>query len=265
MLLKVDNRERTIIPALETACQKLEGVLVETSNMPLGDAGIYTREGEELILFERKTLSDLAASIKDGRYAEQSMRLAALDIPNHHVVYIIEGSFDQYNANKHRVHPDTLISAMISLNYYKGFSVIRSWNPLETVGLIARYVEKLHKTKDRVPFYRLSVEQKGKSRTNTEEPNYVSVIKRTKKENVTVANIVSIMLCQIPNVSTASAEAIAQAFPTMEKLVQACRQGRSSFDNIRIGKTQRRLSAQCQHNVITFVLGESAEELSVEA
>ena len=92
MLLKVDNREKIIIPALTTACNRIEGVKIETENMPLGDAGIYADNGDELVLFERKSLSDLAASIKDGRYSEQSLRLSATLTPNHNIVYIIEGS-----------------------------------------------------------------------------------------------------------------------------------------------------------------------------
>ena len=113
MLLKVDNRERTIIPALTTACGAIDGVEIKTENMPLGDAGIYSDNGEELVLFERKSLTDLAASIKDGRYSEQSMRLASVNTPNHHIIYIIEGSFDLirvsnpfiYISLDHRIYP----------------------------------------------------------------------------------------------------------------------------------------------------------------
>ena len=53
MLLKVDNRERTIIPALTKACEAIHGVIVNVESMPIGDAGIYSDDGKEMILFER--------------------------------------------------------------------------------------------------------------------------------------------------------------------------------------------------------------------
>lgn len=285
MLLKVDNREKTLIPALTVACSKIEGVQIEVENMPLGDAGIYDNDGKELILFERKTLTDLAASIKDGRYSEQSMRLSAIQIPNHHVVYILEGSFESYNYSRNKIHPNTLRSAIVSLNYYKGFTTVRSWNTLETVETIMSYVEKLQKTKDKTPYYGYNVNSKSASATasayasasasesasestlsnaiTNEHSEYISTIKRTKKDNVTIQNIVTIMLCQIPNVSTLSAEAISSQYPTLELLVEACKNGKESFDNLRLKKSNRKISSQCISSVITYVLAKPVPTLDV--
>ena len=259
MLLKIDNRERTIIPALTKACDAIDGVVVNVESMPIGDAGIYSDDGQELILFERKSLSDLAASIKDGRYSEQSMRLSAIDTHNHNIVYVIEGSLDAYNYSRNRVHPDTLRSAMVSLNYYKGFSVARSWSILETIDVIMGYVRKLLKTKDKTAYYK-----NGKKEQTSDEPStntvgnnsveYVSTIKRTKKENVTIQNIVTIMLCQIPNVSSLSADAISSEYGTLESLIEACKRGRDAFENIRLKTSNRRLPSHCISSVITYVL-----------
>jgi len=90
------------------------------------------------------------------------------------------------------------------------------------------------------------------------------VVKRVKKANITVRNIVSLMLCQIPNISAASAEAIAGRYSTLEQLVSACKAGRHMFDEIRIGKTKRRLSGQCIHNIIRFVLAQEEDEINVQ-
>jgi ERCC4-type nuclease len=264
MLLKVDMRESSLIPVLQKQVCSVEKARLEVCSMPLGDAGIYTDDGDELVLFERKTLADLAASIKDGRYSEQSFRLAGIDTPNHNIVYVIEGTFDQYKLKTHNVHPTTLLSSLVSLNYFKGFSVMRTCNSVETCDLIIRYLEKIIKSKGKKPFY------SGDSQTTTETvqggstPSYTSVVKRVKKENVTVNNIVSLMLCQVPNVSTASAEAIAARYTTMDMLVSACKTGRHVFDEVRIGRSKRRLSGQCIHNVMRYVLGKEEDELSVE-
>lgn len=153
MLLKLDNRERTIIPVINTLLGKIGGISLEVDNLPLGDAIICDRDGNELIIFERKSLSDLAGSIKDGRYVEQSHRLSHSGIHNHNIIYIIEGAWDAYNSRRHNVPMSTLLSTIVSLNYFKGFSVIRTYNALETAETLVRYVEKIHKEPKRVAYF----------------------------------------------------------------------------------------------------------------
>jgi len=264
MLLKVDMRESLLIPTLQKEIGTIVDATLEVCSMPLGDAGIYSDDGEELVLFERKSLADLAASIKDGRYSEQSFRLSGIETPNHNIVYIVEGTFDQYKLKSHNVHPSTLLSAIVSLCYYKGFSVMRTSNPLETCELIIRFLEKILKSKGKKAYYSVGNSTPQEPSSGASASNYTSVVKRVKKDNVTVKNIVSLMLCQIPNVSSSSADAISARYTTLEQLVSACKAGRHMFDEVRIGKSKRRLSGQCIHNVMRFVLGQEEDELSVE-
>jgi ERCC4-type nuclease len=282
--LKIDNRERTIIPALETACSAIEGVFLTVENMDLGDAGIYDDNGNELILFERKSLVDLASSIKDGRYSEQSMRLKNQELANHNIIYIIEGSMENYKNNPRMksIHYKTLMSAMVSLNYFKGFSVVRTLTILETIDLIMSYVAKIFKTKPKhrngyysknnkeinektEPLIKLNNDKDIETVENNDVMNYVSVIKRTKKENITVNNILAIMLCQIPGISAISAEAVTLKYPTIEELVNACKEGKTAFDKLRHKNSNRRLSSQCINNIITYILGNKPQkrELSI--
>ena len=85
--------------------------------MDLGDAAIVDKNGKDIVLLERKKLSDLASSIKDGRYAEQSYRLNGYPLHNHNIVYLIEGNVSQYNDKWTRVKPSTLYTTMFSLQY----------------------------------------------------------------------------------------------------------------------------------------------------
>ena len=64
---------------------------IVVESLPLGDVIICGNNKEEKILIERKSLSDLAASIKDGRYEEQSYRLNGSPYHNHNIIYLIEG------------------------------------------------------------------------------------------------------------------------------------------------------------------------------
>ena len=106
----------------------------------------------DFCIIERKTLSDLLSSIKDGRYEEQSHRLSyATTCPNHRIIYIIEGNM---NSLRNPSEIKLINSAITSLNMYKGFSVLRTFNVRETAKLIICMMEKIIKnTHKGVVFY----------------------------------------------------------------------------------------------------------------
>ena len=86
MIIKLDIREGDLEIAFATACgldSSYKNITIEKENLPIGDIIIYSDEGEEIAIIERKTLADLAASIRDGRYSEQSYRLNNCKLHNH--------------------------------------------------------------------------------------------------------------------------------------------------------------------------------------
>ena len=128
-------------------------IKLKVDNLKIGDVAFVEIDkneneiGDELLLFERKSLNDLASSIKDGRYAEQSFRLDGYQpVPNHNIVYLIEGDLSRYRENKFsRINKKTLLSSMFSIIYYKGFSVVRTMNVIETSELIWCWADKLER------------------------------------------------------------------------------------------------------------------------
>ena len=58
---------------------------VKQINRDIGDFIIKTDTDEIIMIFERKSLADLVASIKDGRYSEQSFRLSEYPLNNHSI------------------------------------------------------------------------------------------------------------------------------------------------------------------------------------
>ena len=160
MKIVIDCREQTLIKLLTNDVQNSKQffkkeVTVETSNLPIGDLIIYGDDDKELLIFERKSISDLASSIGDGWYNEQSFRLNEHPIPNHNIVYLIEGDFDKIKSYG-RIDSRALHSSIFNLLYYKGFSVYRTFNIYETSNLVCRFVDKLwvigyEKTKDLLP------------------------------------------------------------------------------------------------------------------
>lgn len=203
--LTIDMRERDVM----TCCQTIVGahplknsVNVVSSTLPIGDIIISNAEtNEDLIIIERKTLADLSASIKDGRYTEQSYRLNGIPNLNHNIIYLIEGDITRLSIFKSKIDKQMLYSAIFSINYFKGFSVMRSMSLEESATIICNMVIKLLKSNYKLPYYTApsTVPVLPVSDNPVEDAKeYCSVVKRVKKENITKDNIGEIMLCQIP-------------------------------------------------------------------
>ncbi len=139
MQIVIDAREHALIDKLRLIAPEIyEKILVE--QLLLGDALIRTsassemEDRREILLFERKSLTDLLASIKDGRYEEQSHRIIHTSgLHPHNVIYVIEGAFSSF---RNPADKKIILSAMTSLSYFKGFSVFRTMSVLETAEYI---------------------------------------------------------------------------------------------------------------------------------
>lgn len=237
MIIKIDNREQELIVAIQSIIgasdddgkekvQVNEGaklllnegakLLLKVEMLPLGDIIISDDDDNELIIIERKSISDLLASIKDGRYEEQSYRLSGSPIHNHNIIYLIEGLIHAKKVDKNVVY-----SAIFSLNHYKGFSVMRTVSMEESAVFIVNTAKKMmaNNRLKKCPHYSSQSPAPSLSETpivdnnaNTNNNSYSSVVKKVKKDNITADNIGEIMLCQIPGISSITAGAIMTHF-----------------------------------------------------
>jgi len=149
MKLVIDYREKKLIQLVESIKlmnAKYKPIEVVVENLPLSDIIIKDNNDRELILIERKSINDLASSIQDGRYNEQSYRLDNTDIHNHNIIYLIEGNLSMWNNRYSRITQDTIYSAMVSLMYYKGFSVFRTFTLVETAEFALNMALKINKS-----------------------------------------------------------------------------------------------------------------------
>ena len=304
MLVTIDYREKELIDLcqlklLETEPEteevkgkkkekEIEKIKIKVENLKLGDI-VISRDGDgnggnELFIFERKSLNDLASSIKDGRYAEQSFRLDGYEsVPNHNIVYIIEGDLSKWKENANyngRVNKKTLLSSMCSMLYYKGFSVIRTMNMKETCELVLNWADKLHREKGaKKPYYSGAKMEKQELQEQEQddekiqlqlqsqpqlqpirESNYCNVfkIKKEKNGNITPGNIGEIMLCTIPGISSKTAIVIMKEFKTINGLIKSLEKDAHCLNNIYMetnGK-KRKISSQCIENIRNYLLGD---------
>ena len=167
-MIWVDYREKELIAVLSTM---VDDSCLRVANLPLGDVILSDHENHSTIasvddasdttptyesiwtIFERKTISDMAASIRDGRYEEQAFRLRDSPIHNHNIVYLIEGNPNKLLArsnrfSKNQLSPETMYSAFCSVLFLKGFSVYRASDLHESAAFIAQCHRKLTKVRD---------------------------------------------------------------------------------------------------------------------
>jgi ERCC4-type nuclease len=272
MKIKVDNREQELLKYIRELIVNIplfKDLEVQVENLPLGDI-IISNNVEDKLIIERKSINDLAASIKDGRYEEQSYRLNGLNHPNHNIIYLIEGDVNRVNRFKdNKMEKLTLYSSIFSLNYYKGFSVIRSFSIDESAIFICNTANKLRKgeVENKLPYYQnnqtilkpISEEEKEQSteEITSNDKDYVSVVKKIKKDNITPDNIGEIMLCQIPGISSITALAIMNKFKTFPNLISQIQENENCLKDISYTNSKnqvRKVNKTCLVNIVKFLL-----------
>ena len=259
MQIKVDIREHTLIKLLKALNNDYEfkfEIIVE--RLDLGDISIWN-EGEELLLLERKKLTDLASSIKDGRYAEQSYRLNGYSLHNHNIVYLVEGNISNYSNKWSKIKPGTLYTTMFSIQYFKGFSMIRTFDITETAEYILRVCDKLSRSSDKFGFYHESFQPKKK--------NYTQVVHKEKKKNITPENIGGIILSQIPGISSKTSSAVIAKHGSLFQLLKALEKDKHCLDNL-LYKTkkgqERRISRTSVANIIQYLFYQKNNVIKID-
>lgn len=254
MKLVIDCREKELIKQINQQVlftANFKKIEVEIESLPIGDIIIKNDDGSDCLIIERKTIPDLLSSIKDGRYEEQSYRLNGIEHHNHNILYLIEGDTNNKKFFQ-KIDKLTFYSTIISLNYYKGFSVIKTQNLTESAMFICNTLIKIQKNneKNKKSFYldkNINKEVENKKQGGSllkirkedileittlseeetemqpemqpEEKDYVHVVKKIKKENVTTNNIDEIMLSQVPGISSTIAIAIISKYKSIKNII----------------------------------------------
>ena len=252
MNIILDNRENFLINLFKE--YKSENITVLVKQLALGDI-VINEDGKDVLLIERKTCADLLTSIKDSRFNEQSYRLSnTSNLNTHSIIYIIEGDLNKYQD----VEKKMLYSSITSLYYYKGFSVFKTNNAIETYELIKHFTEKIYRENiKKTPNY-LSIKQpiiQDISGNELSALNYCDVVKKVKKDNVVKENIGQIMLSQIPGVSSTSAIAILKDFDNFSQFMKKINENTEFLNEITTetkGK-KRKLSKNTIKKIIDYL------------
>ncbi len=285
--IHMDMRERDLIARLSFLMNNKNTHQIQSSNsnLALGDIVLSNTDNvndinqNELVIIERKSVADLMASIKDGRYDEQAYRLSGqASCPNHNIIYLIEGPARFKNETDRTIFH----SAIFSIIYYKGFSVMHSASLDDTAFIVWNMANKIHREqtkKKKVPYHWIvekKNEQEEKKENEQEEKKekepgekeeeqckineskntsmaYCSVIKKIKKENITAENIAAIMLSQIPGVSSAIATAICGTYKTIPQLVLAMQENPKCLEGFTMNDSVKNKPRKISKSVIAKI------------
>ena len=240
--LLIDNREIKIKEHFKNKDY------VTIKNLELGDI-IFKYNDDDVLIIERKTLSDLACSIKDGRYNEQKQRLLS-NYSKHKILYIIEGNMNKSSDFIVGGLPMyTLFSSIINMLLRDNINIYKSIDIQETIRFIKKFIKKLKK--------------QGTSFLNQKNISYTqTLIKSKKKQNMTPEICYLQQLSQIPGVSYKIAKTISQEYKSMNELIinynklETEEQKQNMLMDIKItSKTgkQRRIGKKVSINIYNFL------------
>lgn len=156
--LEIDYREKKLIELLKTANNsRLDKIELTTPNLEVGDIIInyhhITKTKEEIqykMIIERKSVSDLMSSIKDGRYKEQKMRISSCQSEDNakgvkcQSFYLIEGNVNTIKFRK-KQNSKGIYGSWISMMFRDNIKMIRTWDLEETSVFIMRLIDRILK------------------------------------------------------------------------------------------------------------------------
>ncbi len=154
--IRVDHRESQ--SGVVGHLKELTEVDVSFQNLPVGDYCI-----NDLFLFERKTIADLLASIKDGRIFRQACRLAA--VPQRTLI-ILEGGSAAMNQTKMR--REAIQGVLIQISVFLGIPLLRAKDAEETARLIVYTVRQSRKLTGHVNYARHFPQKRPKVKQKTQ-------------------------------------------------------------------------------------------------
>ena len=245
-MLILDTREAKLIELIKSTTGFKIPYTIE--NLQIGDiilrhtietkTNIETNSSKTYnIILERKCLTDMIASIKDGRYKEQKIRLLSEISKNTTttqsiICYVLEGSQNELRLPQDKT---MLNGSIISATFRDKIPIIRTYTLQETVDIISRLHERM--IKDITDFFPSISETSNNTNAtadtdteiiletpannNPENNLYLQSIKKCKKDNITPKLWNQMCYMNIPGISSNIAIKIAEVYPTLKSLLDA--------------------------------------------
>jgi len=225
----IDSREASLFSILNERDLDIykDKIIIEKKQLDIGD--IHVIFNDNCYIYERKTINDLLASIKDGRYKEQKHRLKASSANS--INYIIEG--DTITSAKNNKNQKMLTSTYYHSIYRDNINVFFTINTNETATFLLLLATKI-------------IDKPENFINNNEKTDdeYIDIckIKTQKNKNITKETCYLLQLSQIPGISKEIARNISEIYPSFSSLIKTLEESSDKINllmNIKlIGKTK---------------------------
>jgi len=257
--IKIDNREKELIKLIDSKEEKdAKPYKVAYENLDIGDIQIIDMDTNEiLIMIERKTLADLSASIKDGRYKEQKERIIHSLKKNIRKIVLIEGTdFGTFTLSL-KIFDSVIINTMIRDNIHIHLT--------KSLGDTMTFIENIMAN---LPKYYSDLKAEIVDNISKEYDGEHNC-KTGKKNNLTVEMCFRNMLSQITGISTAIAQVIVERYITMESLLFALKKtetdiniGVKELSDLKYGTAQRRIGDKISSKIYEHLTGKEYETIA---
>lgn len=236
--IKIDNRESKL-----KECFKNQDIYKpEFENLTHGDIQ-FIIDTKTILLFERKTISDLVSSIKDGRYKNQKSILFQSGFESSQIYYIIEGDVKWNSTYKDSAQ---IKGAIINTLLRDKIGIFYTKNIEDTYGLMLEIANRLAK------------EPSNYIHIKSEDKTERQIITLTQCDKNTPNICFKNMLCQIPNINDKTADAIIDTFKTMKQLIltlSSLPSYEEQFNKCSLIKISgRKISSKAITNLINYIL-----------
>jgi ERCC4-type nuclease len=228
-VLYIDTREKKLQPHIKS--EYIE------KQLDLGD--IFIDSPSYKLMIERKTISDFNASLRDGRYRNQKLRLLEwrdADITTKRVIYILETNGDAKD--------NAYWGAIVNANLRDNIIVIQTDNTKKT----AEIIDDIKKKVDENKFENLKI---------TQSEIYLEGCNNNKKGDYSNPETFYLgVLTLIPGVSRNMANEIAKKFLTLVLLIEEIKK---NLANVEL-KMKKRLEFLSQIKINERRLGDKLAE-----
>ena len=141
-MIIIDNREHKLIELIKTTSSFT--IPYEIKKLDVGDIIILSsKQPDKSLIIERKCMTDMISSIKDGRYKEQKIRLQAERSNSNTIIcYLLEGLVNDLRKPNDKT---LLYGSIISSIFRDTIPIIRTTSLQETLEIIIRLYERMTK------------------------------------------------------------------------------------------------------------------------
>ena len=141
-MITIDNREHKLIELIKNTSSFT--IPYEIKKLDIGDIIISSsKHPDKSLIIERKCMTDMISSIKDGRYKEQKIRLQAEGSNSNTIIcYLLEGLVNDLRKPNDKT---LLYGSIISSIFRDTIPIIRTTSLQETLDILIRLYERMNK------------------------------------------------------------------------------------------------------------------------